>query len=622
MSGKRILAAAALLLAFLSAATAVPGSTTLAQAGWSAPANISQSGDYDNAPAIAAAPDGSVTIAWDRRVPSNPTANLIIATANSGLGTPFRALELSRSEPQKTSGSVRIGRDSLGRRHVVWWQQDGPTVCDYYARIEADGRVSIREQVPDSCGASFKNTALGIGPDNSAHALFGRNLYNLYYWQRTDAGWVVRREQLPVIGRPEAPTLGVTTGGTVIAAWKDNAPKGNSDIYAGTRVGPGNWGVEDVSAGLTPGCEGSSKSDNPNLAADYTGGMRISWADERCDPRNLDPTYRDIYYREWAPGANWGGLPPVRVARTVGNAGENAITVDSGGTAHIAWTSTIYVTTINVYYAKGRGGQFSAQVAPFKEWAGGEANKDMAIAWSPGYIHMVFSSTRGDPLKENYYSYLPIGDTPPLPQPPSQPPAQPPPPPPGVATVPGSGSITFRETGRAVSGIFLDYWNAHGGLAQQGFPISGLMKEKSALDGKEYTVQYFERAVFEYHPEQKAPYDVLLAQLGTFRYKGKYPNGAPNQRPNTSPGSVLFPETGKRVGGWFLEYWRAHGGLAQQGFPISEEFVEVSDMDGKAYTVQYFERAVFELHPENPPPYDVLLSLLGFYEHNHRYGGR
>ena len=34
----------------------------------------------------------------------------------------------------------------------------------------------------------------------------------------------------------------------------------------------------------------------------------------------------------------------------------------------------------------------------------------------------------------------------------------------------------------------------------------------------------------------------------------------------------------------------------------------MSDLDGKSYTVQYFERAVFELHPENQPPFNVLLS--------------
>jgi hypothetical protein len=33
--------------------------------------------------------------------------------------------------------------------------------------------------------------------------------------------------------------------------------------------------------------------------------------------------------------------------------------------------------------------------------------------------------------------------------------------------------------------------------------------------------------------------------------------------------------------------------------------------DGNVYTVQYFERARFEYHPENAPPYDVLLGQFG-----------
>jgi streptogramin lyase len=193
--------------------------------------------------------------------------------------------------------------------------------------------------------------------------------------------------------------------------------------------------------------------------------------------------------------------------------------------------------------------------------------------------------------------------------------------PPMPAWVPGPTKQTFPETGKTANGIFHLYWRGHGGVAQQGFPISDLLNEFSPLDGKLYTVQYFERAIFEYHLEIKPPvfkrpsdqgtYKVLLSQLGTFRYKEKYPNGAPGQKPNTSPGSRFFAETGHRVGGKFLEYWDTHGGLEQQGYPISDEFREVSDLDGKTYTVQYFERAVFELHPENQPPYDVLLSQLG-----------
>ncbi|HYP41720.1 MAG TPA: hypothetical protein VEX13_15285 [Chloroflexia bacterium] len=187
------------------------------------------------------------------------------------------------------------------------------------------------------------------------------------------------------------------------------------------------------------------------------------------------------------------------------------------------------------------------------------------------------------------------------------------------APLPGSGSVTFPETGKTIRGVFLDYWQRNGNLAQQGYPISNVMGEISDLDGRIYTVQYFERAVFEYHPENQPPYNVLLSQLGTFQYKQKYPNGAPNQRANPDAGTRFFPETGKHLGGAFHYYWVNHGGLAQQGYPITEEFPELSPLDGKVYTVQYFERAVFEYHPENQAPFEVLLSQLGRFRYDGKY---
>src|SRR5205809_596099 len=84
---------------------------------------------------------------------------------------------------------------------------------------------------------------------------------------------------------------------------------------------------------------------------------------------------------------------------------------------------------------------------------------------------------------------------------------------------------TFSETGKTVCDRFLQYWNTHGGLAQQGYPISDEFTEPSDLNGKSYRVQYFERAVFEMHPENPTPNDVLLSQLGTFQLKSKYPTG-------------------------------------------------------------------------------------------------
>lgn len=103
-----------------------------------------------------------------------------------------------------------------------------------------------------------------------------------------------------------------------------------------------------------------------------------------------------------------------------------------------------------------------------------------------------------------------------------------------------AGCQTFKETGKTVCGRFLEYWQKNGGLAQQGLPLSGEFAEVSPLNGKTYTVQYFERAAFEKHPENAVPYDVLLSQLGTFQFKAKYPNGEPSgaqptQVPVTEP---------------------------------------------------------------------------------------
>src|SRR5690349_18151597 len=71
--------------------------------------------------------------------------------------------------------------------------------------------------------------------------------------------------------------------------------------------------------------------------------------------------------------------------------------------------------------------------------------------------------------------------------------------------------------------------------------------------------------------------------------------------------SHYFSETRHTVQGSFWKHWQQQGGLVQLGYPITDELQEISDLNGQTYIVQYFERAEFELHPENPMPYDVLL---------------
>jgi murein DD-endopeptidase MepM/ murein hydrolase activator NlpD len=66
--------------------------------------------------------------------------------------------------------------------------------------------------------------------------------------------------------------------------------------------------------------------------------------------------------------------------------------------------------------------------------------------------------------------------------------------------------VYFPETGHTLSEGFLDYWRRNGGLKVFGYPLSEEMGE----DG--VTVQYFERARFEYHAGN--PYAVQLSPVG------------------------------------------------------------------------------------------------------------
>jgi spore germination protein len=80
----------------------------------------------------------------------------------------------------------------------------------------------------------------------------------------------------------------------------------------------------------------------------------------------------------------------------------------------------------------------------------------------------------------------------------------------------------FRETGHRLCAGVRAYWQGHGlefgdagisyreSLALFGYPIS----EEFTDPATGLTVQYTERARFEYHPANPDPYKVLLARLG------------------------------------------------------------------------------------------------------------
>ena len=175
-------------------------------------------------------------------------------------------------------------------------------------------------------------------------------------------------------------------------------------------------------------------------------------------------------------------------------------------------------------------------------------------------------------------------------------------------------TVYFSQTGHHVGAPFLKHWRQHGGLPVFGYPLTEPMQEKSTLDGKTYTVQYFERARLEAHPENNEPWDVILGQLGRHASERIVGNKAFDPvltAQAVDESNVYFAESKHTLQGDFLQYWRKNGDLALFGYPISEQFVEKSAYDGKPYTVQYFERYRLELHPDNQPPFNIELGQLG-----------
>jgi subtilisin family serine protease len=184
------------------------------------------------------------------------------------------------------------------------------------------------------------------------------------------------------------------------------------------------------------------------------------------------------------------------------------------------------------------------------------------------------------------------------------------------APAPSNEPLTFAETGQTLQGRFLEFWRDNGGLPVFGYPLT-------AQNEGEIVSQTFERTRFEHHPQNSAPYDVLLGRVGVEALEAQGRDWWSFPTVDSAPeGCLYFAETQHSLCGEFKNYWERHGlefdgqpgssyaeSLALFGMPVSEPQQETLE-DGSVLLVQWFERARFEHHPQNSAPYDVLLGRL------------
>lgn len=164
----------------------------------------------------------------------------------------------------------------------------------------------------------------------------------------------------------------------------------------------------------------------------------------------------------------------------------------------------------------------------------------------------------------------------------------------------GDGSQYFPDTGHTVSGEFWKFYQSNDRMAfLAGSPIT----EQFVDPQTSRTVQYFQRARFEYYPENLEGERVKLTSLGALVLEHFPPSDAPNIF--TPFGCRAYPENRVFLCYDFLQYYDRNGGEDVFGKPLTS-IVSHNDR-----LVQYFERARFEWYPDYGEGQKVVLAQLG-----------
>jgi hypothetical protein len=160
-------------------------------------------------------------------------------------------------------------------------------------------------------------------------------------------------------------------------------------------------------------------------------------------------------------------------------------------------------------------------------------------------------------------------------------------------------------TGYVVSGPWLDFFRSHGDIDYIGNPRSPVVADP--LDAGQ-CIQYFQRVVLEWHPQNPAEYRIQRRLLATEMSKNE---AAPPETAAKANGNDywFFPLGDRGLGhavsnyaadgSWigFKSYFDVHGREDAFGYPM-EAPAKLRGEDGVERWTQRFQAAVFEYHAE------------------------
>ncbi len=551
-------------LVMLSLVLSFVGSTARA-ATFSNVGNVSRDPGLSIQPRTAQDPDGNVHVVWDEEGARQVLyAKGVWNGTEYVFGTPYQIASVG-SFGYATPNVIVAPNGTL---MVSWTQRAGDTEVGYVQAWNSRAAQPGGSPIPLGIGIQ---SSLAVDSASRFH-LAWNGQFQIQYCQWDGGGGCTKRDAFGGGGSTNnLPDLAVDSSDNVHVVWYG---AGNVVLYR-ARPANGEWGnVEQIDGGNLA-----------QIAADREGNVHLAWSRD----------FNIQYCRKTLTT----GCTDVRTF-DFGSDVRPTIAADPSNNVLLVFQD---LQARQLVYAARENGQWSAP----QNFANGPTYPDVtarpytnrfSVVWSRDYDIQLLTVSPGAPV------------APP-------PPAAPAPPAPPAPQVP---SRVFPETGQTVSGRLLDYWDRNGALPVFGFPLNA-EGERRTLDGT-YRMQLFERNRLELHPENAAPYDVLLGRLGgdVLYQQGRPWETLPREQPRA--GCKYFPETQHNLCEPFLGYWRSHGlelgdpgisereSLALFGLPLTSTNFETNG-DGWRGETQWFERARFELHTENQPPYRILLGRLG-----------
>jgi hypothetical protein len=575
-----------LVVAVLTLAGLLPATSNAARAATLEDYNVSQQGQTTQQ-ATGSSPDGDkVCVVWTQF--DVPEPQLYFRLYDTGARSWSPALDAA---PFQVSAAGNVNRprcviDTPGNVHVVWQQKhrngDGSATGQLdlaYRRLGAGGNAADGgnwtgvQVLAENRSAVDIDAVPNVGEGrvwivSRSYREGASSALDVRSWNGT-SGWDDPRI-LDTGGQADAPRIAADTQGFVHIVFRNGGASGISYVYLGPNGG----------FGPRLSVPNGTNAGSTDIAVDRgNGNVHIVFAKD----------FTKLYYAQKSYGSDF----------SLTQIDEGSGQVDDPS---VAWSANGRLT---ITYSNNKGGEVAIQTSGDggKNWSGrgtlsapaGGVSAPWVTADRNGVSYTAYNRRAGGAV----FVAIASDSQTPRPAPPPTPTA---PSPPDVPEAPVPAC--FAQTNQCARGLFLAYWQTHGGLAINGYPLSGEFAQ-TLEDGHAYTVQYFERVRLEYHPANDPANQVLLGQFGRRVHPADQPS-------DPIAGAVYFAETGHNISRRdFADYYAAHGGLAQFGYPLGEESAETLE-DGQRYSVQYFERARFESHPEiRDAENQVLLGQFG-----------